>query len=90
MSWADLTNAAFECGGAFAVALNCLALYRSRRVEGVSYVAMGFFTSWGVWNLYFYPSLEQWASFFAGIGLVTFNLLWLAMAWHFHRQGDQA
>jgi hypothetical protein len=39
-----------------------------------------FFTSWGVWNLYYYPSLGQWLSFAAGIALCLGNIAWVSQA----------
>lgn len=38
-----------------------------------------FFTAWGFWNLHYYPSLEQWFSFYAGIVLVLGNLCWVGL-----------
>lgn len=41
---------------------------------------MAFFWSWGIWNLFFYPSLGQWYSFVGGIALVAGNTVWVALA----------
>ena len=45
-----------------------------------------FFTSWGVWNLYYYPTLHQWASFVGGIFLVLGNGTWVIMAAYYERK----
>jgi len=84
--WADLTNALFECGGAVAIFANCVALYRARQVRGVNLMSVAFFTAWGFWNLYYYPSLNQWLSFTGGLLIVLFNCVWLSMAWKFRKQ----
>ncbi len=83
MNYADFINAMFEGWGAVAIFANCVALYKSRQVRGVNFGSMVFFTSWGFWNLYYYPSLGQWASFTAGTAIVFFNCIWLGMAWKF-------
>lgn len=72
-------NGLYECLAGFFVLLNCLQLYRDKAVKGVSIVATLFFTTWGYWNLYYYPHLDQWVSFFGGLSIVTVNTLWVGM-----------
>lgn len=79
MTWQDAVNGAFELYGAIAIAQHCLALYRHKMVRGASYAALAFFFSWGVWNLYYYPHLGQWASFAGGCAIVTANAVYLGM-----------
>ena len=44
----------------------------------MSWLHAGFFAAWGYWNLYYYyPSLDQWWSFWGGVGVVTMNTIWL-------------
>jgi hypothetical protein len=38
---------------------------------------VAFFSSWGYWNLFFYPALDQWLSFVGGLLLVVANTFWL-------------
>jgi len=76
--WADLINGGFELAGGAFITLSVVKLWREKRVRGVSYVHAAFFSSWGFWNLYYYPSLDQWASFVGGVGIVTMNTIWLA------------
>lgn len=85
MTLADAVNGCFESLGALFVLNNCRALVRDKRVCGVSLLSSGFFSAWGGWNLYFYPSLGQWLSFAGGVGLVAGNVLWLALAIWFSR-----
>lgn len=84
--WADVVNGAFELGGALANVANVLALYRAKRVQGVNIWASAFFTSWGVWNLYFYPSLGQWWSAAGALAIVLVNGLWVGMAIYYTRR----
>lgn len=76
----DVVNAAFECMGAIALTRNVAALMRDKKVRGVSLAPTVFFTAWGFWNLYFYPSLGQWCSFFAGLLPAALNVCWLTLA----------
>lgn len=77
MTYADLTNGAFEFGGAVLIFNHCRAVLRDRAVAGVSILSTAIFTSWGFWNLYYYPSLDQWASFTGGLFIVTANCTWV-------------
>ena len=85
MTWADVGNASFEIGASFAILLHCLKLFKDKKIQGVSIPATAFFTAWGFWNLYYYPSLEQTFSFVAGIGVVSTNFLWLGMMFYYRR-----
>lgn len=73
----DMINGLFEmCGGLF-IALSIRKLWHDKRVAGVAWRHAGFFAGWGYWNLYFYPSLDQWWSFCGGVGVVAANTIWL-------------
>jgi hypothetical protein len=73
----DLINGTFESAGGFSIALSIIKLYREKTVRGVSWLHVGFFTSWGFWNLFYYPHLGQWFSFIGGLALVISNTIWL-------------
>lgn len=75
----DLINGLFEFLGGCAIDLSCLALWRSKKSLGVSWIHFAYFLGWGVWNLYFYPSLDQWWSFWGGVWVVRANLTYLLM-----------
>lgn len=75
----DFINGLFEFAGGFFVWLNCRRIYRDKRVLGVSPVAIGFFTLWGVWNLAYYPSLAQYWSVAGGVSVVAANAVWLTL-----------
>lgn len=77
--WPDKINGLFELlGGAF-VLLNCARLYKDKKVRGVSFMAVSYFTLWGYWNIYYYPHLNQWMSFIGGLTIVAMNTLWIIM-----------
>lgn len=87
---ADLINGCFEALGGFAISLSCLALYRAKMVRGVSIWHMGFFLAWGLWNLYYYPSLGQWLSFAGGLGVAMANLIFVGMILYYNRREARA
>lgn len=79
----DFINAGFEFGaGAFAL-LNIRRVLVDKKVHGVSKIATAFFVAWGLWNLYYYPSLGQWASFAGGLVITGINAVWLALMWRY-------
>jgi len=80
MEYNDLVNGLFELCGAFLLWVNVRKLHTDKQVRGVFWPVTAFFGVWGLWNLYYYPSLDQWFSFAAGIVLVTANIVWVWMA----------
>lgn len=72
----DLINALFEVGGAITIFMNIMKLYKDKKIRGVLWPIWVFYTLWGFWNIYYYPSLGQNLSFYAGIVLVSGNLWW--------------
>jgi len=79
----DLINAGFEFGAAVAILNHCRELYRHKQVRGVSIASTVFFMLWGIWNIYYYPSLDQGLSFTAGLLVVAANALWVLMLIHY-------
>lgn len=99
----DMINGLFEGLGTLFILTSVVKLYNEKLVRGVSWVHMSFFMTWGFWNLYYYPHLEQWWSFVGGIGIVVANTVyvgqllyytwrenkwWTAVAAHEKRQAD--
>lgn len=87
----DLINGCFELFGGLLLCLNVYRLYCDKNVRGVSLVTMSFFTAWGYWNLYYYPSLGQILSLIGGVFLVAVSTVWVAMVayyyWRSRRKG---
>jgi hypothetical protein len=77
--WQDKINGLFELTGGLFILLHCIKLYKDKKVRGVSFVATGYFVLWGYWNIYYYPFLEQWASFIGGLTIVVMNSVWIGM-----------
>lgn len=74
----DLINGVYECFGSLFIAMSIAKLHREKIVRGVSWIHIGFYATWGYWNLFYYPHLGQWVSFIGGIGVVVTNTIWLA------------
>jgi hypothetical protein len=85
MSWQDLANGLFELCGGFMNWLNVYQIYKDKAVKGVNIWATVLFTAWGFWNLYYYPSLGQWASFVGGLVIVGANAVWVCLAFKYRR-----
>ncbi len=73
----DMVNGLFEIFGAFVLCFNVKQIRKDRAVKGINPWTTVFFTTWGMWNLYYYPSLEQWWSFYGGLAIVIVNTFWL-------------
>lgn len=87
----DVVNGLFEFSGALFMGLNVRQLLRDRQVKGVHWLSMLFFTSWGYWNLFYYPSLGQTWSFLAGACLAAMNSAWATLTvFYLLRQRNQA
>jgi hypothetical protein len=84
--WPDYVNGAFELLGGFALWNNVGRIRKDKRVRGVNWQVTLFFTSWGFWNLFYYPSLAQWASFVGGLNIVAANAAWLCFAWRYRHE----
>lgn len=83
---ADLINGLFEFGGSIFIWLNVRRLLQDRGYAGVYVPAIAFFALWGIWNLFYYPHLQQWVSFAGGLSIVTANLVWVGLMLHFGRK----
>lgn len=82
----DVVNAAFECLGGFAVLLSIVKTLKDKQVRGVHWGTVVFFTTWGYWNLYYYPSLGQTISGYGALGVALMNTMWIGVFW-WHRHG---
>jgi len=75
----DAINALFQVLGAFIVLLNVYRVYRDKIVRGVDWRVTAFFVAWGLWNMYYWPHLGQWLSFWAGVAMTLSNLVYLGL-----------
>lgn len=81
----DLVNGLFELGGTIFLSLNCLRIYKDKCTRGVSPLPFIFYAFWGYWNLLYYPGLDQWWSFYGGIGVAVVNTLYCYLMWYYRK-----
>ena len=86
IQWPDAVNGCYELLGAPFITLSIIKLYKDKVVRGVNWMAVAFFASWGIWNLFYYPHLGQWCSFTGGLAIVTANGIWLWMMMYYIRK----
>lgn len=79
MDWRDIVNGCFETMGSIFILMHCFTLYKDKMVRGVNIRATAGFFLWGLWNVYYYPSLNQTFSFIAGLAVCLSNLLWITL-----------
>jgi len=82
----DIINGIFEIIGSVFTWMNVYRVHKDRGYAGIYVPAAAFFFSWGFWNLYFYPHLDQWFSFAGGVSLVGANLAWLGAMFKYGRK----
>jgi hypothetical protein len=83
--WPDWVNGGFELFGGLVNWLNVAAVFRDKKVRGVSSAPAMVFTAWGLWNLFYYPHLSQWWSFAGGLVIVAANMAWVYGAIKYRR-----
>jgi hypothetical protein len=76
----DVGNALFEFIGAIVAWMNCIKIRKDKKVRGVYWPIWMFYSLWGIWNLYYYPSVNCWWSFAAGAILTVANVVWALTA----------
>ena len=79
MYLSDSINAFFDFGAAVALWRNVAQLRRDKRVQGVCISSTVFFTLWGYWNVWFYPSNGFPLSCIAGVFVVAANTAWIGL-----------
>ena len=76
---ADVINGLFEGFGSILLWKNVSILLKDKEVKGVHWIPTSFFFLWGIWNLYYYPHLNQMWSFLGGCSIVLANGAWLGL-----------
>lgn len=82
----DLINGLFELFGAILIAINVRQILKDKEIKGVHWIPTGFFSLWGFWNLFYYPHLDQWLSFVAGVLLFITNTTWVSLMIYYGRK----
>lgn len=82
----DVINGTFEIVAGALIWMNVRQLHRDKKVRGVHVLPCAFFMLWGYWNLYYYPSLNQWWSFSGGVAVVLANTVWVGQMLYYNRK----
>lgn len=86
MAIPDIINGLYEGIGGLFLWHNCHRLYKDKQVKGVSIISTAFFMTWGIWNLWYYPFLNQWVSFIGGCNIVAANIVWVSQMIYYSRR----
>lgn len=84
----DHINGTFEILGGYFILRHCFAVMKDKAVAGVSIISTAFFAAWGIWNLYYYPHLDQWWSFAGGLAIVASNIFWIVLLLRYRKPGE--
>lgn len=84
--WEDSANAFIELLGGFVLLLNVKRILKDKLVRGMDWRVMAFFTLWGLWNLYYYPQLDQWWSTAAAGWTAAINAVYLGLMIYYIRR----
>ncbi len=84
----DWINGLFEFVGSILCWMNVVKLYNEKEIKGVYWPVTAFFASWGYWNIAYYSTLNQWASFWGGILMAIANTVWVVLAITYRRQAN--
>lgn len=79
MTIPDFINGFFEFTSGLMIWINVAAIIKDKKYSGVRILPLAFFSSWSFWNLYYYPHLNQWASFFGGLSIGIANAAYLTL-----------
>lgn len=90
MNKPDLINGLFELAGAVATGYNLVVLLRHKQVRGFAPWAYVYFTTWGAWNIYYYPHLHQFISLAGTICITISNCLYTGFALYYVRRSRRS
>lgn len=89
MAGLDLINAGFEVAATAALLPSVLRTWRSKSAQSASPWTPLFFGCWALFNLIYYPSLDQWLSAYAALMVGSVNLFWATLLWRYSKGASQ-
>lgn len=84
----DMINAVFEAMGGIMILNHCRVLYKAKTSKEISLISTMFFLSWGIWNIFYYYSLDQTFSWYCGLSIALANLLWIGLILYYRRNNN--
>lgn len=82
----DIINGGFEFVGSMFTWASVARVYKDKGYAGIYLPAIVFFTGWGAWNIYYYPTLNQYWSLAGGISIFIANICWISLMAYFGRK----
>lgn len=82
----DQINAIFEMMGALFMFPSLIKAYKEKHIAGISLLTPIFFSSWGLWNVFYYPLMMQPWSATAALFLFGFNFIWLFQVFYYSKK----
>jgi hypothetical protein len=82
----DIINGSLELTSALFCTINIFKLVKDKEIKGVSWLPTFFYMIWGIWNLYYYPSLGQVFSFVGGVFIFAVNIVWLLLLFYYNNK----
>lgn len=89
MQLPDLINAVFEFGIGLLAVGNIKAILRDKVVKGVFWPVQLWAMAWGYYNCYYYPHLDQWLSFTAGLTITATNTIWMVLCLYYMKKANE-
>lgn len=86
MNYSDFFNGLFEFVGAVMTLVSVKAILRDKEIKGIHWSPIVFFTSWSLFNLWFYPANNLWWSFGGGCAIFVVNSTWLYLVYFYSRK----
>ena len=84
----DLINGSYELLGAIFQSLNVYKTFKDKMIRGVHWGSILFFTTWGWFNLLYYPHLDQPFSTFGAGMLALVNTIWICQIVYYWRKNE--
>ena len=81
----DFINGCFEFCGFMFIVPTIYKTWADKGVMGIWIGQVAFFTVWGLWNLVYYPHLNQWFSLAGAVMVCLCNLIWLGQIVYYRR-----
>ena len=79
----DIINGCFETVGGVLIWFNIFKLFKDKQTKGLYLPVCVFFCVWSLWNIIYYPSLNQTLSFIGAIFLGIANIIWIILAYYY-------
>jgi len=82
----DIINGGYKFLLGFFIFLNCVQLWKDKTVKGVRISPFICFALGSLWDLYYYPHLNQWVSLMGACHIVVWNIIWVILALYYTRR----